>query len=59
MLLAFLVGAVGSVGVILAIYLLDDKVKTPDTVQRVLGVSTLGMIPYQRAKEQEILGGEE
>ncbi len=59
MLLAFLVGVVGSVGVILAIYLLDDKVKTPDTVQRVLGVSTLGMIPYQRAKEQEILGGEE
>lgn len=57
-LMAFLVSLAGSVGVIVAIYLLDDKIKTPDTVQRVLGVSTLGMIPYQRAKEQEILGGE-
>ena len=57
-LLAFLVGLVGSVGVIVAIHLLDDKIKNPDIVQRALGVSTLGMIPYQRTKEDEIVGGE-
>ena len=57
-LLAFLVGLVGSVGVIVAVYLLDDKIKNPDIVQRALGVSTLGMIPYQRTKEDEIVGGE-
>lgn len=58
LLLAFLVGVVGSVGVIVAIYLLDDKIKSPDTVTRALGVSTLGAIPYQRVKEEELLGGE-
>ncbi|MBQ8174625.1 MAG: hypothetical protein IJ009_04405 [Clostridia bacterium] len=57
-LMAFLIGLVGSVGVIVAIHLFDDKIKSPDTVQRALGVSTLGTIPYQRAKEEEVLGGE-
>lgn len=58
MLLAGLVGLVGSVGVIVLIYILDDKIKSPDHIQRVLGVSTLGMIPYQRLQE-ETEGGEQ
>lgn len=54
LLLAFLIGFVGSVGVIVLIYILDDKIKSPETIQRVLGVSTLGTIPYQRLREEEM-----
>lgn len=57
LLIAFIIGLIGSVGVIFVVYLLDDKIKSPDTVQRVLGVGTLGTIPYQREKEEK-LGGE-
>ena len=52
LLVAALIGFVGSAGVFILIYVLDDKLKTPDHIQRALGISTLGTIPYQRQREE-------
>ncbi|MBQ8858669.1 MAG: hypothetical protein IJ012_02650 [Clostridia bacterium] len=52
LLVAALIGFVGSAGVFILIYVLDDKLKTPDHIQRALGISTLGTIPYQRLREE-------
>ena len=51
LLVAGLVGFVGSAGVFILIYVLDDKLKTADHIQRALGISTLGTIPFQRSRE--------
>ncbi len=52
LLVAGLIGFVGSAGVFILIYVLDDKLKTADHIQRALGISTLGTIPYQRQREE-------
>ena len=34
--------------VILLIYMIDDRIKNADDVQRAIGLSTLGDIPYRK-----------
>ena len=48
MAMAGLIGLLGSVGVVILIYVLDDKIKNADQVRSALGLSTLGMIPHQK-----------
>lgn len=45
-LLAGLIGCVLTIGIIVVLYLLDDSLNTPEDVERYLGLSTLGTIPY-------------
>ena len=48
-------GALGillSAGVLILIYLLDDTIKTPDDVERYLGLSLLTSIPLQAGEEK-------
>lgn len=52
LLLAGLIGFIGSAGVFILIYVLDDKLKTADHIQRALGISTLGTIPFQHQREE-------
>lgn len=40
-------GCVLAVGIILLIYLLDDTIKTPDDVEKYLGLSVLASVPIQ------------
>lgn len=44
-----LLGFVLSVAVIIVIFLMDDTIKTPDDVERYLGLSVLASIPYDAA----------
>ena len=44
--IGFLLGVVVSVGVVAVVYILDDTIKTPDDVEKYLGLSVLGSIPY-------------
>ena len=52
LLLAGFLGFVGSAGVFIVIYMLDDKLKTAENIQCTLGLSTLGTIPFQRQHEE-------
>ncbi len=58
LILGVLIGLVGSVGVITVIYILDDKIKSAEDINRVLGVPTLATVPYQRLREETPEGGE-
>lgn len=44
-LLGFVIGAVGACAVLVVIFIFDDKIKTPDDVQKRLGLTVLGAIP--------------
>lgn len=44
--IGFLLGFIIAIGVITVVYILDDTIKTPDDVERYLGLSVLGSIPY-------------
>ncbi len=44
--LGFLLGFIVAIGIITVVYMLDDTIKTPDDVERYLGLSVLGSIPY-------------
>ena len=46
--MAGLIGLLVSVGAVILVYVLDDKIKNADQAERVLGLSTLGMIPHQK-----------
>jgi capsular polysaccharide biosynthesis protein len=48
MVIAGLIGFLISAGSVILIYVLDDKIKNSDQAERVLGMSTLGMIPHQK-----------
>ena len=48
--MAALIGVVLSGGLVLLTYLLNDTVKTPEDVEKYLGLSTLGSIPVVRTK---------
>ncbi len=41
-----LLGFVIAIGIITIVYITDDTIKTPDDVERYLGLSVLGSIPY-------------
>lgn len=43
--LAAALGLIGSIGVLVIIYLLDDTIRTEEDVERYLGLSVLGVIP--------------
>lgn len=45
------VGFVLSVGIIVMIFLLDDTIKTPDDVEKYLGLSVLASIPYDEGMD--------
>lgn len=45
------IGFVLPCALILALYMIDDRIKTTDDVLRTLNLSTLGDIPYHREKE--------
>ena len=45
LLLGFVIGAVGACAVLVIIFIFDDKIKTPDDVQKRLGLTVLGAIP--------------
>ncbi|MDO4284547.1 MAG: Wzz/FepE/Etk N-terminal domain-containing protein [Eubacteriales bacterium] len=46
----FLAGALLCIAVIVIRFIADDTVKTPDDVENFLGLSTLGMIPYEEGE---------
>ncbi len=52
-LMCFLIGGFLCCGVILAVYLLDDSIKTPEDVENYLKLSTLGMIPEREEKDRQ------
>lgn len=47
MAMAGIIGLIATAGVVILLYVLDDKIKNADQVQNALGLSTLGMIPHQ------------
>ena len=51
--LGALAGIVLAMVVITAIYLLDDTIKTEDDIEKYLGMTTLGVIPYNGRKLQK------
>ena len=50
--LGALLGIVLVAGIVLAQYLLNDKLKTPDDIEHYLGLSTLGSIPLDEEQER-------
>ncbi len=46
-------GGVLSVGIVVLHYLLNDSIRTPEDVERYLGLSTLGIIPLDPEKEKQ------
>ena len=47
------VGFIISVGIVIINFLLNDRICTPDDVERYLGLSTLGSIPLDVEKEEQ------
>ncbi len=52
-LIAALIGLVASLGVLIVIFILDDKVKTSEDVERYLGISVLGTMPLDESLVRE------
>lgn len=48
--LGFLLGLIASCGWITVTYVLDDKIRTAEDVERYLGMATLGLLPLQEDK---------
>ena len=55
MMLAAAVGAMVAVGIVFLIEYLDDTIKTPDDVQRVLGLNVLGTIGQVHAEGEWVV----
>ena len=49
--LGCILGAILTIAVLFVLYLLDDTIKTPDDVEKVLGMSVLGTIPILKGEE--------
>lgn len=45
--IAGMVGAMMSIGIIVALYMMDDNIKNADDIEKYLSMSTLGVIPEQ------------
>ncbi len=43
--LGFMMGAIAVMAVIVVMYIVDDRIRTPDQLQKRLGLATLGMMP--------------
>lgn len=54
-LLGGVAGLALAVGVYIVIFLLDDTIKTPDDVEKYLGLSVLASIPYDEAADTVVL----
>ncbi|MCD8338495.1 MAG: Wzz/FepE/Etk N-terminal domain-containing protein [Lachnospiraceae bacterium] len=52
-LIAALLGMVASLAVLVVIFILDDKVKTPEDVEKYLGLSVLGSMPLDESLVRE------
>ncbi|MCD7814763.1 MAG: Wzz/FepE/Etk N-terminal domain-containing protein [Lachnospiraceae bacterium] len=52
-LIAALLGMVATLGVLIVIFILDDKVKTTEDVERYLGLSVLGSMPLDESLVRE------
>lgn len=52
-LIGFMAGFVLAVGLVLLNYLLNDSIRTPDDVEKYLGLSTLGSIPLDEVKQEQ------
>lgn len=52
-LIGLMAGFVLAVGLVLLNYLLNDSVRTPDDVEKYLGLSTLGSIPLDEVKDEQ------
>ncbi len=52
-LIAALLGLVASIGILVLIFILDDKVKTSEDVERYLGISVLGAMPLDNSLVRE------
>lgn len=48
-------GLLLAIGIYVVVYLLDDTIKTPDDVERFLGLSVLASIPYDEAADTVVL----
>ena len=48
-----ILGAMLTIAVLIMLYLLDDTVKTPEDVEKVLGMSVLGSIPVLKDEEKK------
>ena len=53
MIIGGILGFIISVGIIVVIYMLDDTIKTPDDVEKYLGLSVLASIPYDENIDTE------
>ncbi|MCD7715092.1 MAG: Wzz/FepE/Etk N-terminal domain-containing protein [Lachnospiraceae bacterium] len=51
--MAALLGLVASIGILVVIFILDDKVKTAEDVERYLGISVLGTMPLDETLVRE------
>lgn len=49
MVIGLAIGFVLAVGIILVIYLTNDKIRTPEDIEKYLGISTLGSIPVDES----------
>ena len=45
--IAFLLGAILSAGVIVVMYVFNDKIRSTEDVERYLGLNTLAVVPYE------------
>lgn len=53
LIVAALVGLVLSCGVIIAIHIIRDRVNSVENVESALGLAVLGVIPYQKKKDED------
>lgn len=55
--LAGVIGVALVVAVLFVMFVLDDKIKTPEQIESILGISILGAIPYQKHRDEKNAGG--
>lgn len=52
LLVGFLIGLAASLAVVFVYYFVDDKIKGPKDVEKYLGISLLGVIPYNKQRNR-------
>lgn len=51
--LAFLLGAVAAAAVVIVLFLVDDRIRTSEQLEKRLGLATLGLMPIQEKKTRK------
>ena len=51
-------GAAAAAVVFIILFLRDDRLRTREDIEDVLGISTLGTVPLEREKSIQITGGQ-